>query len=820
MVSELDGFPVANYTIGQLQSKLDLSSYENLLESLRHIRDLAFAASRALLAVEGLRTDKYTMNQTEVVTYIDEVIAASRYPTIVEGDKDFIAGLILAFEANPTAWTLFAAEGNRNVPVQASKLYNYVLLDASANDLFVYTPNDKVVPFGTQPQYAEQTGKRDSAKTENALNDGLVLARFSACRVVDHAINLLLDQNIWYTFVSPRFDGRSTAANIERGKTLQTLALYAQGLLNYALLFNFEVFMHSVDSLSHWTDIPVHLGGRTVSNLALAREHDYFNAKQDVHDLLSSFEDSGDSSFTGKFYVLPEETMAYFGLRKALDNLDEVAAKFTYLEPMDRISDLNSGRYLPLVSSTSVAELDLRRAVSKIVILSKTISTEVDSILDILISFIGRNTAPDVIAKLRAADIYVPFRFNGTVSTSYHPMVGVDMVLRDGVLKLDSAAPRHSGAYLDYLQLHFLNRMFTGNIVMKDYPYADVRQIVNEDKAAFLRTLIGGSYRTLIPNHMAFKEYTYYPDELSSNSEQFMDLISKLIGVPYELAVMELAIPRVRMVWATVLSSFASMFVDEDVLDTGDGTVANNPVSPENSVLVIGHGSPFGTDYSRLNEIQHKKDKEDLRPYIQIIPGVWIKFHLRIPVITRNMVRVKDQFFNHADLMFQSNGDFEEVTGWHIHDAMWHHALIPVTLKSCVPPLVFSDMFVYLNNDLYVHAQRGYKPSAAEAAREHFRVEVSKHAWSNTVLQPYIEYRTFGTYSKSVEQSAEIPEAELAKIVKKIDESNTASLEEAKAGDATISDAANKAAEVMVSEVNLVNNTIEKSSSKDVDHNL
>jgi hypothetical protein len=689
--------------------------------------------------------------------------------------------------------------------VRFSELYKFVLRDSSSSSLPVYNSDDKLVTLKELPQYSDKKRKASDKRVDVAqeLEDATTIYRFSATRILDHVYSLLMSKDIWYAFISPRFDGRSTAANIERGKTLQMLSLYCQGLLNYPMHFNFEVFMRSFDSLKRWSTVEPVFGARTNRNLTMLRDHDYFSASVDVNELFNSFEASGQSHFTGPFFLMAGETLGHFGLRSTLDSLSELAEKYTYTDAMTRLESLDSGKYLPLVSSIEVGALDIKRSVARTILLSKTVETEVEATLDVLLSFIGRNTSPEVIGRFKKLSVHAPFPLTAPTATSFEPATGTAMHVTDGVISLDSAAPIFSRAYMDYLREYFMNKMFTANIVTKDYEFREPRQIINFDKVARIRDIVGHDFKTLMPNHMSFADYTYKVDDLSANSEQFRDLIAKLTGRPYQLAMLELQVARVRTLWATSFSAFACMFVDEAVLDV-NASVKDVIAKPDEATLVVGMGHPYGTDYIKLNSMQFK-DGQDDREFFPLIPGVWLKFHHKIPVVQASLVKVSSQFYNHADLMFQSNGEFENVRGWNISEGMWNHALVPINLVTSVPPLVFTDTFVYLNNDLYVHAERGYRPSSAAKAREDMRLHITEHSWPYNKVQPYIQYLTLGEYSTATEPSEELPDEKIAEIVTKIDEANDRSIAEAHAAASSITDQAARAEETIATEVNKLN---------------
>lgn len=813
--SQMDGAPVANYIIGTLQRVIQLNSFPALLESLRRMRDLAYVASEVVLSVEGIRADKYAIIKDEVTRYVDEVIGLTKHTSVLSSDKDFIARLIIAFEANPTAWTLYSADAEKNLHVQMSKLYTFVLSDSTPATMPVYRHDNSIAVLASSPRFAKakkppaNSSPEQIAAWENnyqvLLNDSLTIHRLAAVKMLDHVYSLLMEKDLWYAWVSPRYDAKGTASNIERGKTLQSLALYMQGLLSYTSHFQFEGFLYMHDITKLWLQETPSLGTKTTERIALIRKHDYLGAEADVREYMSSFSASGSSPTAANFTIVPSELGDQFGLRKSMEDIKALKNTYTYRDALSQLSDLDQARYLPLISSVTVKEMDIHRTVAKLVLQGALVESEVNAVMDVLLDSIGRNTAEDTIARLKALNLRSPLYFKGLIPGYTEVTTSLVKEVKSGVLKLDGAAPDYSLAFNQYVKKNLIMKVFTSDSVTQ-YENFNLRQIINQDKRAKLADLFDCTFSSLLPSQYGSSSLRYKTSELATESNALENVIEALTGSRFELAVIQLRVKRLRKLWATVFSSFAIMYVNDSLInrdifspsDTDDSTV--DLLKP-----VEGWGMPYGTSYTNLASKQ--SPLKDLNQLVKLLPGVYMKIHNTLPVVGSTLAKLNNYYSNESDVYFQANGATEAVEEWVVTPGFWNFTLFPNKSTTEVPVILFSDKFAYLNSDVFIHTDRSFEAPSTFKARQSSNVAVNQRNWPWDLAQPGLKYIVFGQYSsfESASIQDEIPESEMTKIQEKIDAKIKEDLKEEAASEQTVTNTLKSAERIATEDLNMNN---------------
>lgn len=777
-ISRMSGYPSAIHSIGRLQRMIDTSSFSSLLSSLHRLAGIVQTTAEVIESMDGIKVERYQLNRTEIAAYVENVTSQSKKFSATEGDVDLIAHLITSFEANPNAWVLRGGEAEGGLHTQFLKLYKEVLVDAKDMDLAAYAAhNDTIVKFGALPQIeaiskkiAKSKKKGEEVASEADIKDHATQYRYACCRIIDHVYQLLLDRDIWYHFVAPRVKG-DVMTNLERAKTLRVFALYIQSILTYSQFFTIELFLKSYELVQEWIAHFPPLEEATVRTLETTiRKHDFLDARGDVQSLINSISVSSRQDLGALVY--PREFLGKFGLTEKIDKLTDEAGNYSLSGDLANIEQLSEAKYLPLISGVSASTFDIIYDLAEILLVKKVVSEEIQQAMTGLVPSLVRGSARQSVEGLRALNIRCTLPFIIPHSSTWQVEAGANKGIMGGKLLMDSAAPSFSYDYHRYVRETLKFKFFTDRQVSKSYKAFLVGQAPDYDKALELRTIMNYQWRTLVPATWRNGDRVLSPSSYMGNQDNIRYLIESICGMNYEIAIREMALPHIRKIWATFVSSFAILYVNENDNEPLYNAISSTRMRSLDTTslnAVEGHGKPYGTTYSILESKQGAlNDKTVLIP---LGFGLYLRFLTKIPVVTDDLRGDQTPFYaQHPVLYFSSNSVDVEVTDWVIDEGLLNFTLVPLPGAQSVPEVRFTPKYAYLTQALFLNMDLRFSPTSPQPARETVDVSVVTSDWPFDRHQFFLTYKHFGVYS-SPSHMDQAPEDQqlVADAIKKIE---------------------------------------------------
>lgn len=774
LISNMNGYPSAIHVIGRLQRQLDTSNYKNLLISIKKIRDLVKITADVIDSMEGVKVDKFQINRTEIAAYVENVTANLNSFKPSPEDVDLISHLITSYEANTGAWLLQGSEKTNDLHLNFKGLYETVLKSDDGYDLPVYAPHlDEITSLGTLPQFASKVKKAGSKEgvlsKDTSADSAQTLYKLAATRIIDHVYQLLMDREIWYSFVSPRAKAE-IASNLERSKSLKVFSLYLQSLLSYNQFFMLETFMKGYELVQDWITYFPPLEASTTHRLDnIVRPHDILNAKDDVDHLFRSFSGSGTQTLAKKLIIFPNELVSSFGITDAIRRINDASIAFSIAADFKDAGDLDDKKYMPLLSGVATADFNISHDLAKVILIGKMVSGEIDKALADLVPALVRGSSKSTIETLKGLSLKAKLAFVIPHALQWHVTRGVHKCIEGGKLTLDSAAPQFSWAYHEHIRKNFKLKMATDDQIVKSYPLFQDTQIIDRDKAAEYRELIGYNWKSLVPDHWQEGASIYTEAMLKSDPSVARLLIETLSGKNFEIAIRELGVEHLRKIWATYLSSFALLYIDDTITNSKKRNAGDPYQLP---ILIEGHGKPYGTNYNSLANKQKAITQES--DFVTLAEGVYLRILNVIPVVVDDLSIDAHFFAEHPTMYFASNSQTIEVKQWVLDESLLNLCLVPVSQVPQVPPTMFTNKYAYLTAELFMNMDLYFKPAIAEEAREVIDVHLTVKDWPYDKSGYFLKYKTFGSYGADISNIEVAEETELVadainKIEKAID---------------------------------------------------
>jgi hypothetical protein len=778
-ISKMSGYPSALHSIGRLQRLIDPTSLETLLASIQKMQHIAQVTADVIDNLDGTKMDRYQINRTEIVSYVVNMINQLNSMSMSDDNIDLIANLVTSFEASTSNWVLQGGESDSNLHVQFFKLYQSVLMSDDVSALGAYAShNDTMTTFGNLPHIktlnAKQSrGKKASSEDEQLatagmLQDAETLYQYAMTRVIDHVYQLLLDKNIWYSFVAPRTKADVTT-NIARSQSLRLMVTYCQSLLTYYQFFTIETFLASYELVQQWiTHFPPLEASITYELENVIRKHDLLDAKGDVHRLITSLGESSKADLGA--IAFPSEFLSKFGVLRAVNAINAKVGEFSLSGDLSNISDLSEPKYIPLLSGTSISEFDATESLTRLLITDKIVSNEIRQAMGGLIPSFTRASRKQDIDGVRALEIRAALPFIIPCAATFQVSSGVMKGVENGEITLDSGSPEFSYNYHQFLRESMAFKMRTDRAIALDYPGFDTGNVIDYDRARQLREILGLSWKTLVPEIWQAGDYSYTPDHYMRSFDDVKRLLENISGMNYEILIRELTLPHIQKMLATVISSFGVLFVrkNENAPLARHAQAFATGIEGSTLTLVEGHGSPYGTSYAVLASSQPPMQVET--KLLTLGMGLYIRFLEQIPIVILDLKQDPNFYSQRPVQYFGSNSKKIRIDRWLMGDSMLNFSLVPSHSVSDIPSVKFTPKNVFLTQRLYINFELFYKPSAAEKGRETAKVVTSAQTWDDDRHQYFLEYVNFGRYSTAANVGPEAEAEAIVQTVKKIED--------------------------------------------------
>jgi hypothetical protein len=296
-------------------------------------------------------------------------------------------------------------------------------------------------------------------------------------------------------------------------------------------------------------------------------------------------------------------------------------------------------------------------------------------------------------------------------------------------------------------------------------------QMVDYDKADELRNIIGEQWKTLVPSTWRSGNREYRPEYFLNNVDNIKALLEDISSLNYEIAIREMSLPHIQKLWATYLSSFATLYINshEDQKPLMSRVSPLTITNPANFVPIEGHGKPYGTSYAGLEAQQKPIDKNT--SMIPLGGGLFMKFHDKIPVVTDELKADGQIFYAQRPVIyFASNAATEVVDSWVMDDGLVNFALVPMNQVFSVPAVRFTPQYAFLNKQLYLNMDVYFSPASPTETRENYDINVVSSPWPYDRHQFFLEYRHFGKYGSGVNPAESDQPLVIADVVKKVEQ--------------------------------------------------
>jgi hypothetical protein len=766
---------MALHVIGRLQREIDLSNgYKGLLASLFTLKELARVTAEVIDTMEGIKTDKYQLSRTDINAYVTAVTEGLQTFAPTPEQVDLISQLIVSFEANPSSWMLQGSAGPDNLHLQFKAMYDEVLLGLGDAEIPVYLPHrDEVGKLSELPQFFASVApdSPDYAAWADNFASTATLHRLAAVKIIDHVYSLLMDREIWYKFVSPRTKAE-LGATLERSKGLKLLALHIHALFSYNQFFMLETFLQGYETVQKWITHFPPLEASTLFKLDnIIRPNDLLAAKNDVAEIWASFATTDASSLADSLTIFPAELLAQMGLKNTVAKLEKKASEYSAISPLADLTQLDKAEYLPLFAGVAAGNFDVAADVVNTLLIGKKVSNEIETALAGITPALVRGASKLTISDYKALNVKTLIPFKLPTSLSLIVDRGVVKGVEGGKFSLDSNAPTYSADYHDFIRQNLVFKTFTDDVVVNMYKKFNLPFAFDYDKARFLTSIIDIKYKTLIPSFIGDATTIYSAETLRADKLNLRSFIEELTGAHYDTFIRELALPHIRAIWATYLSSAAILYVDEASMDYKDPAYMQKKVDTSSLKMVTGHGTPYGISYHALSSAQPKLKPDELASVlVPVASGVYLRMLEVVPLPSDNIAIDRSFYQQHPVFFFTGSDKYIAVDKFVIGDGLLNFSVIPVSEVGERPSMVYTNKFAYLTRGLYTNIEPFYKPGAPAEAREVMTLPVKEMDWPYRRHDYFLKYITFGPYSTASNVSAEMDIAgSVTEAVKKIE---------------------------------------------------
>lgn len=777
-LSNLSGYPIATQVVGKIQREFKLGSYKELLESILKMRNIALTAAEVINTIPILKVDRYQLERTEIDDYIKSMTKSTGGYTFTEADRGLIAFMITSSESSEHSWLLDLADSKDNLFIKLLALYdsaNYqkasiadgIISDAAdASRQSFYDPTeDKIIAVKDNPRVKavlkDVLLKGKKIKDEKAissatadLNDAMIINSICSIRVIDHIWSLLTSQDIWANFITPR-TSVDPSLNLERANGLQLFASYLHSILMYSSIFQTELFMAVYNRLGEWvTTFPPLPSELQQQYETIVKKHDYLGAASDVTAVLNSTDQAPGYDTDSKLMGLPSESLKFFGLEDTIKKIrQEIKPEFASLKLTD-LKSLTSEDYSYVLLSQPVAEYNMVYPLTETLLIGGAVKTRLMEAVAGLVPGIPRFFSQSAVdGKLRKLGVTLSFpigyQMGSTVSMTY----GTTIESRNGIVPFRSNTPVDSYDWKMHIRKdENMALLSTASLDSKYTP----KFIINADKAAHLRAILKHEWKGLLPSSLVQGDFYFTHKMLQSDELLLRDLFQIISGQGYEWITRTIGNPYLSRMWATFLSSWASLYV-----------VKSDKASDVTDILaaqVIGYGKPYGKEYEILSGIQKKPTS--LADFIQITDGVFIKLHDKIPTPSRELKVDADFYLLHPYYYFQGNSTID-VSKWILSDGLLNFAFTPTLPDVDVPSYFLDKRYAYINEAIYLQTNPMFTPQKITGFGS--GIGISTREWNRDRHREWITLKVPGSYgSSSVSQSINLNDVQqVVDVVKK-----------------------------------------------------
>lgn len=801
LLSQFSGYPSPANLLASVRKFFKLDNINDLRQGILELRDAVRYASQLLVNLPFLRVDRHQLQLNELYKYVEAHAQEYGYPHLAgrQNVLFFIAYLITGTEPPETSWLLDAPNDESNMFIKLSKLYrsldvdatNYtVVRDTTTNKITVtpsgaaqikyYVPasddlqnlSEIAFPIDMKDFKEEEIAKTASEEKREQITSNIALMLHNESKIyaianirfVDHIFALLMDTDIWSTFVTPRKDVQPSG-NEERSKGLALFSAYLQSLLIYPHVFRYEVFQASYLSMEEWNGTMPTLPAEISANYEkYIREYDFFDAKADVTGLFNHFTESNDPNLRTKIFPQFKEIVHFYGMEQEIAALAAMP-KISSIK-IERLQELQRKELDHILLSYPLKPYRLNQKVLTTIVEKRKFVTVTESTYTFLMPAYARFFSAPIKESLHKLTFRPLMPLHATIAASASWNRGYAPRFQTGKFGHRYCAV-FSTAETNYaLRNDELWQVALASSLNAKYDLTYVA--VDLDTAKELRSRYSREWKTMYPSNLINGEKMIEPDAyaVGSDSLELRSLFESISGQHYTTISRELTNDAFAKIWATYLSSCALLFKD-----TGGGSFVN----------IAGDGLPYGVDYNTLlnmQDIDYSKDLIKL-PSVNAIDEeqvqLFIAFLKKVPLPSATL-KVGTFGVGTPYYYFSGNGDTLSVKRFVHEEGLLHMALRPVDKLPSVPEkwYLFDKFYAYSNDTLFIQANAHQAYDTVLDPNEVTSVSLGTRDWKGELTTTFLKFITFsagyGTSSHRVAATdASGESSEVTKLIKELE---------------------------------------------------
>lgn len=780
----LSGYPQGGHIVGRIQEFIKLGSVTELLESIHRLRDITRLAADALSVIPMGRMDKYQLDAGEVKRYVTASAADMGFGHLTADELDLATYAITSSESPDNAWILSVNTTSANRILKFHKLYQELrtntdqTLDWSAGfpvpvgtstrpfmNFYTYE-DDKMQSIVKLPRFVNRYKdelmnisdplKRDPARLDFATEVANVdkLYRLYYIHVVDHVFQLLMDVNIWTSFISPR-KSVDPSQNMERAKSLRTFSAYLHSLLIFPHIAHIEMFKSVYDKVQTWLVTLPPIDPFVIKEYEdTVRKYDVFNARHYVNTALGLLDAEGDAVLGTSILGFPSEMTSVFNIDKAINAAETAVNALTTLTNITNLIELQEKYPFAVMNSQPVAQFPAVKDFVSALSLEDAMRRPLRSAQNAIVNLTVRFCSDDVMRRLTDLNLSVPMPIScgNNYSVAADGFTQADVT--GGKVNYRPLTPPYSLTVERGIRREMLNKIFSAAAI-KDRPW----WLLHEDARKWFveeSDILFGSYG---PAELYMGTETLNTTKLKADPELVRKLIVDMSKQSYEFAVLTMRNAYVKTKWATALSGFALLYTDV----SEDKTGALQWKDDITLVAQNGYGLPFGMTYLALEQLQGPVKPDEL---IRLAKGLYLRLLTKLPLPT-DTLSIHNEFSN-GNVYYYFPGETnpnaaKEVKEWVAMPGLWNFALCKLPTTTKAPPALLDRKFAYANGTLFMQADSLFSFTKNYPGNKPIGLAASEVAWPYDKLVFHAKYRRFGAYGESapppISTDVEVPNA-------------------------------------------------------------
>lgn len=794
LLASLNGYPYAAQVIARCQNIIDRSSVQAAKQGVLRLRDIARFAAEILATVPGAKIERYLLNRSEMVDYIQLNKKDYGFDHLDAESTDLVANLITSSELIEATWKLdMAEEPEHNFLTQMNSLYQSLrksrihsiefkktagsslkgselhveytedqplIYQADVNQLIPLQalPSIKhLVLSGIQLEDGEYTGLKTILEREETM------LRLADIRFLDHLLTLFMSPEAWLVFIPPRpiIEPRS---NEERMRGLRLFSAYLHSLLLIPQFFRLEVFRQGYLRMEHWLDNFPFIPADVEKNYSeIIKKYDTLQIAKDVEQLYVNSDESTNSPLGASIHTFFTEVTHLFGLDQILKEADQAAVTNVGIK-ITNLKELNENKYNYILLRNPIQKVDIGSDIGYRILDNEIFRDVMKRAYQSIVNNIGRYVPDDTVIRLAELSPTPPFPFHAALPIT-------DMFHSANQPKIESGALSHRYFSINYdfeTELTLREKYRYTIISAKDLTNRFPSMVAfDRDMAARFRGYLKKeSWRTLYPSNLVMSDRAIEPEILKyqnpkdGQQTELKQIFEYISSQSFELIRRNFATPVMREDWATILSSFALMFY---ISETGTAKAG----SSTKYTLVRGTGMPYGKTYEALEAMQDFTD-DDMIPINDTVAIALLK---RIPLPSHTLGVAKFDL-GYPYYYCAGNGLVLDVKRFCYDEACLHFHMRPVASINDPVNVLFSKQHAFLNNTLLFQNDMSLHLNTSSDSSNSFNFSIKAEQWKGDVFDQFIEYRRFSKYmsisSDTAIVSPDDKETELNKMMEEM----------------------------------------------------